>query len=1527
MFERIKGKIIGNIPTERNKPAQKMKDEVQQKSVEASSQDALAIQGMAQVGMSSVQQESFPTEVKELSDEEFEELQHRLKKAARHLPKTGREEIKSFIPNKSNIFVIGTVLNSGMLNNIPKDSPRLHWIINSVRTPEQAELGNAMLASKNFRTTYRNWASKGGDIIYYCKSPAQCEFAKSFFLNESSFDKDSVLLKEGYSNKKNEWIRGDTIKYLIEKIETPEQARGRGMLLAKIFSDSKLCKNADINDYFTDIILSANNEDEAKVKSDIADAILNDDNLYETNSIRGYLPLLMMNTQTEEEKENKLSVLNLYSKDKKLQITKGVFESIGYLASNADSSHKRDIVKKILSDERLYSNEDFMDQAHQCFPYKENGEEDFSVKNALLNKILDNWILFNNRYKAIAGIPWLIRGTKNQDELEAKSIIIDKLVSKINGPGSYAYVTDIYDNVPQIISNADNSEKAKTSCEIADIIMGNETLKQKIYPKSKIYTTFREKDDASNILNILKNIVNNEDTANNKSIMNAANAIVSNPKEAPFMEKIMNCIFSNDILKSKKEFTDTVGEIMLSTNTEEQADYKIKLLNKIAEDEKLHDNPVFMEAAASIIQGVYNEHSYEIANTILNNEKYYNNELFMKYVPQFIKYIPNEQSKKFAQRIMSDDLYQNEELLKSAYIISNTSTKESIEIVNLLLTDKNLYENKNFADLAYNIGCIHYDENKVEIARKILSDEKLYNNGKIIKHARNMIDYTERPDQRDFILRLLDDEELTSNEDLLSRLYSVLGAIQNYDMADDAYRIIKQNKELPVNQIVILIQANSNLVTASKLRKLTKTIGKEAFNRLNRNDIITAATFVDIYHKKNINEIQMYQKRDLVLALIGLNTDLFNMSEPMRDMFPLLPKNQEEYCSIMPALVRSLGIETNELNDSQIKDFNFNFSELSDALKAISDEDFNNLNIEQKYSQHQFIKDTLDIVKDLDEEKRQKVYDYFGFELRMNKDASNQFDINGQKRGFSIVGYPVNLNNGKKLAQINDAETKEIIEKLRPYVIKFSQNNNIEVNNQKIELGLNSIAQALPELHTMIGKAQHRTHDFDLMKHSLKVMREIVKQEEFNKLSESDKRLMLIAALTHDITKAEGKADATHAKESAFDAFFITNKLDLNQDEKIKLFTLISNHEWLKHINDITKEETKIKKMQDIAYDFRHDNLFDMALMFTKADLKAVKRNDDFFNKMTVNLPEYSAQIKENIKELQKSQPLLPVTKFPKASTIDKAITKVNSDGSTNIKGVYKDKDGLTIIKFNEVKDWEAIGFPKGSTSKGIKCKTSAGDDVNTGNIKFFAHGLDYPNQLVKFDAFSLLESDALLSVSYAERPESKYRFFRAQGVILDCDTKYIHGGGETDSGSGCGKQIQKFKDNYIFDGVRKADRVYVSDLIKEALNMSDEEYIQFIKENQNKPFSEIEPKEIREKLIKAFSSINSNTRRGNRSYNEMYISNPKPPMAVFAYNMHEDGKKLNPVEFLNNYYNNTNHEFLRQYALERDIPFVVFGD
>ena len=326
-----------------------------------------------------------------------------------------------------------------------------------------------------------------------------------------------------------------------------------------------------------------------------------------------------------------------------------------------------------------------------------------------------------------------------------------------------------------------------------------------------------------------------------------------------------------------------------------------------------------------------------------------------------------------------------------------------------------------------------------------------------------------------------------------------------------------------------------------------------------------------------------------------------------------------------------------------------------------------------------------------------------------------------------------------------------------------------------------------------------------------------------------------------------------------------------------------------------------------------------MAKIFTEADIKSITKGDGLYDKFGTALDVHSVKIEEYIAELQKTKPILPTTKLPKASEIASKITNVNADYSTDIKGVYV-KDGLVVVRYNEVEDWEKLGFPQGSISRGIETINPVDNtQINTGNIKFIAHGLEYENQLSNFDAFALPDSDALLSVSYMERPESKYRLFRSQGVLLDVDSKYIHGGGETDSGSGCGKNIDNFKQRYLFGGERQKDRDYISNLIKETLNLNDEEYIAFIKANQNKSMLEIEPIEAREALIKRFALINSNVRYGSREYNEMYISNPKV-QGCFAYSSEDNVGDIST--FIDN-----QEAFLKNYAKEHNLPFIVFGD
>ena len=83
---------------------------------------------------------------------------------------------------------------------------------------------------------------------------------------------------------------------------------------------------------------------------------------------------------------------------------------------------------------------------------------------------------------------------------------------------------------------------------------------------------------------------------------------------------------------------------------------------------------------------------------------------------------------------------------------------------------------------------------------------------------------------------------------------------------------------------------------------------------------------------------------------------------------------------------------------------------------------------------------------------------------------------------------------------------------------------------------------------------------------------------------------------------------------------------------------------------------------------------------------------------------------------------------------------------------------------------------------------------------------------------------------------------------------------------------------------------------------------------------AEIEPREVREALIKNYALIHSNRREYNREYNEMYVSNPTV-QGIYAYDLPKD-KIGDVLSFVNE-----QPKFLKDYARQNDLLFFVFGD
>ncbi len=1516
--------------------------EIQTKTAQASSLDALDTQGRAQV--------NFGRDYHYMSFEEYKKLKEEIKKKIKTLP----ENIKPLTSNWhieapwgnytcTNINIAKKILSSPRLYNNPDFMKGSTFLLSlcsdSSENKPISKVLDEIINSENKAGDNEVFMKYSSDLVLSALTPDSLDLLKQIMSEPNLYGNDDFM---------------KSAKAILQK--SYKQSDVKSDLLKTISNNSDLTQDDAFMKHIGYIIANTETQQEA----DLIKQIITDKNFYGNDKFLYYVNDLLFYSHYSglkpEEKEKAQSGIKLKSDLLNEIMSSGrnykpeEITNFSKMFRYCDTKVQYEIAKKIMSDERLYGNDDFMKPAITSF--FEFAKTDGQLKTA--SKIMSDEKFYTNP-DIMKNSYMLIMSSRNEKNAEKRIAQLDKFIqlSEI-----FKDNENIKKYIPDMVFDSNN--------EFSEEILGKIVSEKRLYknenfmqyaPSLISFANTKEKSE------IVQNIMYRTAFFKDEKLMKSAVDII---KEADKPEKIQLAakVLSNAKLYGNEKFMENT---FLKFNKcfffgkecplDEQIKFSLDLLNDLTDpSKKLADNQLFMQYAPDLIFAANTKEQYEIIKHIMSKISLLNNEDFMKKAHDFVKYSDTPECAEVANTILSNTkLYGNKTFLGTVPgIMANTCTVETAKIkIDLLdkLKDKlsdNVYRTHNIA------GLIVYANTKEQsdIANQIISNQDWFNDDKFMNYAPNIVAASNSPEKFKITNKILSEERLYKTQSLLFHIRNITENINTDKQAENLLKIL-DDKDFSIEQIADVIK-NGEIPEYKTIKKFYKLAGKDKAASLSSNDIKIALKFIDLFKTKNINEIPRQTKKEFLKSLISLNNGLFNISEDMKQMFPLLPANQEAYCSLLPSIVRSLGIETKELSDNEITEFNNNINKMGNTLKELSDEDFRNLDIKQMYSKDDFIKYTLNKVKNLSEKERQKVYDYFGYELYKNENASYKTP---DGTGFSITGYPVKLNNEEKLEQITDPDTRRVIKNLEKDVINFSQNNKVICNNKELQKEINDIIKVLPELRPAIGNIQagmngtEGSHEFDIFQHSLKVMQGIVKNPQYDTLNPSDKKIILLASLLHDLTKKEGESDGTHATNSSFDAFFISKKFKLTQDETIKLFNLIKHHEWLNYVNSTSVKsiEERTKRQQSIAYDLRHDNMFKMALIFTHADLKGVnsqfhdttdgKGRTDFegVKRSFGEAADFHAEaIKKDIEELKKSQPLLPVTKIPKASEIKEAITTVNPDGSTNIKGVYKNKDGLIVVKYNELKneDLEKIGFPKGSITTGIKTKTSADEDVDTGNIKFFVHGLDYPNQLAKFDAFSLVDSDVLLSVSYAERPESKSRFFRPQGIILDCDTKYVHGGGNTDAGSGCGKYIQNFKDNYIFGGFREKDRTYIADLIKETLDFDDEQYIDFVKKHENDSLLEIEPEEIREKIIKAFATINSNIRKGKRAYNEMYISNPKPPMAVFAYSENYNEEIKNPVDFLNRETTEkfehssvkTRTEFLQKYAKENDIPFIVFG-
>ena len=807
-------------------------------------------------------------------------------------------------------------------------------------------------------------------------------------------------------------------------------------------------------------------------------------------------------------------------------------------------------------------------------------------------------------------------------------------------------------------------------------------------------------------------------------------------------------------------------DIQFVSNKQNCEDY-LFLTSKDATE--LFSRPLDHEEAIGVIEYKFNKEqvqtfiNYIDANDEINNtNKYFTRPIyFIEALEATRANFDKEKTQKLINVVDSMDYAH----INYGYTAQAKMAREAVDIVNNNFSQEQI-EEYNF--LRKNRYCI---TNSKEIL-DVFTDKEKYSRFKLLQKEKNNI--TEAPmtlsDAFNVTLHGFDDEKVQMYEFILrpENNYSnffILGLFSNKEKFSKFIDL----KKTPPKDIARELSAKEILYCIEK--ELNEEEIKETALLLNEFESLEMVSkileFSDYKDVKNINELNLTQRRDLLKKIIKLN----NVVRPetnktySQERYKLIPRTEKQFNNIVKELFLSIGIN----------------------------------------------------------------------------------DIGPMESGQN-----------------------EFIESIQSIAQQVKTTDIDKINIDKL---------TLPQTNKLINNL---TND----KLPLKVLKNVVNNPEFNKLSETDKNVLIMSSLLVNVAKSE-EENPKLKEDSAFEAYYISKSLGFSEDDSFKIYTMIANNNWYEEIKNSNGRQQEIL-VEDTAFNLRYGNSLELSKIFCRANSTEVDNVE--FDKIV-------DKIIEKLNVIKSTQIILPQTKIPKASEA-KNVKTMTIGGVTN-KILYMDSA-------NE--DLSIYGFEKGATKE---------------NWRALVHAFSTDKNLSILSSLNVVDTDSVLSSSYISTKE--YKCFRGIGLILDVLSDNINAGLWRDFGSGYAKSTENIKRAYIFpnkENKRKGfgwqyslagTRKYIPDLIKKEMQLSDEEYIRKAEKLRNcKSVQDIEKidKNFADSILSIFDKVGLGQRRDGRRYNEILVSQRKI-QGAFAYDM-----KYEDVP-----------PWMRKYAQDNDLLLIILGE
>ena len=382
-----------------------------------------------------------------------------------------------------------------------------------------------------------------------------------------------------------------------------------------------------------------------------------------------------------------------------------------------------------------------------------------------------------------------------------------------------------------------------------------------------------------------------------------------------------------------------------------------------------------------------------------------------------------------------------------------------------------------------------------------------------------------------------------------------------------------------------------------------------------------------------------------------------------------------------------------------------------------------------------------------------------------------------------------------------DLNQREVVKKIREKVSEYLTFNKVQNEENTYTIGdakisgmddktkstLESIFKAIPELVVLLGIIQGG-HNFDIGKHILAVGKEVVKNDKFQNLSQDSQKLVLIAALMHDIAKMDGGQDASHPQRGSQYAYNMLSGA-LSDDDKATVANLIFNH----HFGEaIAKAENNNEKMYTLAYECKDENpeFLNMLEILGEADLlgddESYKiRNGNYLDQISERIETLTQKVETINDILAKLKKTLDLTPFPQKTLAltEERQTAMQECKELGIVGEFKSGD-ITIDKIDLAK-------MKNLSPEEQKERLSLLGFYNTeyNQLEFLIHAIGNGKQVGGIDYLtSQFKSDATLSTSIITMANTATYGGRKYGFIMEPNKTKVLSAATSNIGSGYGK-------------------------------------------------------------------------------------------------------------------------------------------